>query len=146
MPELPPVLNYQPTYVVTGRDDGAKLIEATLNDFMLPEEFINATCGVLQRLGYEIRTVGDMVDRLQKLQPRDHDALQQAGVLNVFVAGEDQPHPPEGKPYARVWSWREPVDGLMRVAVNVAKMYQTAQTATIPITAPILSKQIAEDP
>ena len=146
MTELPPILNYRPTYVVTDRDEGAKLVEATLNDFMLPEEFINATCGVLQRLGYDIRTVGDMVDRLQKLQPRDHNALQQAGVLNVYVVGDGQPHPPEGKPYARVWSWREPVDGLMRIAVNVAKMYETAPTELVPITAPILGKQIAEDP
>lgn len=146
MPELPSLLNYQPTYVVTGLDEGAKLVEATLNDFMLPEEFINVTCGVLQRLGYIISTVGDMVLRLQHLQPKDHDALKQAGVLNVYVVGEGQPHPIDGKPYARVWSWREPVDGLMRVAVNVAKMYQTANSATIPITAPILSKQIAEDP
>lgn len=146
MPNLPPILNYQPTYAVTGKQDGAKLVEATLNDFMLPEEFINATCGVLQRRGHNIRTVGDMVDKLQHLSIEDHEALKQAGVLNVYIVGEGQPMPPDGKPYARVWSWREPVDGLMRVAVNVAKMYQSAPTAPVPITAPILGKQIAEDP
>ena len=146
MPELPPILNYQPTYVVTSKDEGAKLIEATLNDYMLPEEFINATCGALQRLGYDIKTVGDMVDKLQDLKPKDHDALKQAGVLNVYVVGSGQPSPPEGKPYARVWSWREPVDGIMHVAVNVARMYETARTATVPITAPVFGKQIMEDP
>jgi hypothetical protein len=146
MSQLPPILNYQPTYAVTGREDGAKLVEATLNDFMIPEEFINAACGVLQRRGHPIKTVGDLVERLQHLDSGDHDALKQAGILQVYIVGDGQPMPSEGKPYARVWSWREPVDGLMRIAVNVAKMYQTTPSAAVPITAPILSRQIAEDP
>ena len=145
-PEQYPILNYQPTYVVTGKDQGANLLEATLNDFMLPEEFINATCGVLQRRGYKIYTVGDLVEKLQHLTGEDNVALKQAGILNIFVVGQGKPAPPEGKPYARVWSWREPVDGLMQVAVDVAKMYRTTPSAVVPITAPILGKKIAEDP
>lgn len=140
---LHPILSYHPTFVITGRANGAQLVEATLNDFMLPEEFIGAVCGVLRRHGRSVVTVGDMVDGLQRLSGGETQSLQQAGVIAIHVADSLQHAVPEGKPYARLWSGQERVDDIIRDGGDIGQHYATAQATAV--VAPILSKRSVEN-
>ena len=140
-----PIINYQPTYVVTGSANGVVLIEATLDDFMLPEEFVSVVCGVFHRRGYGVETIGDMVEQLRRLTAEDSESLRQVGAQSVLVVIAQQAQQTEGKPYARVWTWKEPVSGIIRAAADAAKLYGTVSPVPTPLTTPILGKQIPED-